>query len=144
MHSHTYTVHRYTHAYMYLHILHNICIHTYINTFIHTCIHTYYMHTHTCINICMHICIHHGRKLRGFGGRSLPKCEVGDGQCIRPPNISRSSVIGSVAKYRVQNSRDREKTDKNRLMTKKKKAHQKFSALKWKLFRKKGHESFCR
>jgi len=34
-----------------------------------------------------------------------PKFEVGDGPCIRPPNIWRSSVIGSVEKYE-QKKRD--------------------------------------
>jgi len=30
-----------------------------------------------------------------------PKLEVGDGPCIRPTNISRSSAIGCVAKVRI-------------------------------------------
>src|SRR6218665_187061 len=44
-----------------------------------------------------------GRGLGGTGGWSLvpPKFEVGDGPCIRPPNILRSTVIGSGAKYKV-------------------------------------------
>ena len=32
-------------------------------------------------------------------GTDSPKFEVGDGLCIRSPNIWRCSVIGSVAKY---------------------------------------------
>jgi len=40
----------------------------------------------------------HGRRLRG----TFPKkIEVGDGPCIRPPNIWRSSVIGCVAKHEL-------------------------------------------
>ena len=43
----------------------------------------------------------HGRRLRGDCGDGTPKFEVGDGPCIRPPNISRSRVIGCVAKYEL-------------------------------------------
>ena len=39
-----------------------------------------------------------GGDLRGERGNGPPKFEVGDSPCIRPPNISRSSVIGCVAK----------------------------------------------
>jgi len=48
-----------------------------------------------------------GRGLGGTGGWSLvpPKFEVGDGPCIRPPNILRSTVIGSGAKYKVTEKR---------------------------------------
>ena len=98
------------------------------------------------------------------GGWSPQKnYEVGDGPCIRSPNISRSSVIGCVSKhelikkgvmeefllfwnrgfyqekgviyvvYRISDSRDRQKTDKIQ------KSHQKLLALKWKCFYKKGH-----
>jgi len=49
--------------------------------------------------------IEHGRRLRSTG-RTAPKFnnnnnnkfEVEDGPCIRPPNISRSSLIGCVRK----------------------------------------------
>jgi len=34
-------------------------------------------------------------------GDGPPKFEVGDSLCIRPPNISRSSVIGCVRKYEL-------------------------------------------
>src|SRR6218665_1752075 len=43
----------------------------------------------------------HGRRLRGDWGDSPPKFEAGDGPCIRPPYISRSSFIGWVGKYEV-------------------------------------------
>src|SRR6218665_3909425 len=36
-----------------------------------------------------------------LGGRSPPKFEMGAGLCIRPPNISRSSVIGCVSKLKL-------------------------------------------
>ena len=39
-----------------------------------------------------------GRRPRGTGGRP-PKFEMGDGPCIRPPNILRSSVVGCAQKY---------------------------------------------
>ena len=35
-----------------------------------------------------------GGDLGRTGGRSPPKFEVGDGPCIGPPNILRSSVVG--------------------------------------------------
>src|SRR6218665_3950939 len=88
-----------------------------------------------------------GGDLEGTGERS-PKFEVGNGPCIRPPNIFRSSVTASVAKYEltkkrcqrgnvcseievfikkrviyviyeISDSRDRQKTDKIWSMTKK-------------------------
>jgi len=37
----------------------------------------------------------------GGWGRSPPKFEVGDGPCIRPSNILRSSVIECEAKYEL-------------------------------------------
>jgi len=40
----------------------------------------------------------HGRRPRGTGERSASKFEVGDGPCIRPPNIL-SSVVGCARKY---------------------------------------------
>src|SRR6218665_2073776 len=40
-----------------------------------------------------------GRRTRGTGGQSPPKFEVGDGPCIRLPNILRSSVVGCARKY---------------------------------------------
>jgi len=40
-----------------------------------------------------------GGDLGGTGGWSPSNFEVGDGPCIRPPNISRSGVTGCVAKY---------------------------------------------
>ena len=39
-----------------------------------------------------------GRRPRGTGGRS-PKLWSGDGPCIRPPNILRSSLVGWALKY---------------------------------------------
>ena len=43
-----------------------------------------------------------GGDLAGPGGTgSPPKFEMGDGPCIRPPNIWRSSVIGCVQKYEL-------------------------------------------
>ena len=36
-----------------------------------------------------------------LGGTVPLKFEVGDGPCIRPPNISRSSVMGCAGKYEV-------------------------------------------
>src|SRR6218665_2481416 len=53
-----------------------------------------------------------------YGGRSLPKFEVGDGPCIRPPNIWRSSVTGCVCKYELS----------------KKRCNQGIFFLKWRLF----------
>ena len=35
------------------------------------------------------------------GRRSPQESEVGDGPCIRPPNILRSTVIGCEAKYEL-------------------------------------------
>ena len=44
----------------------------------------------------------HGGDLGGTGGRSPKKCMWGrDGPCNRSPNISRSSVIGCVRKYKL-------------------------------------------
>ena len=43
----------------------------------------------------------HARRLTGIGRTVPQKFEVGDGPCIRPPNISRSSVIGCVWKYQL-------------------------------------------
>ena len=40
-----------------------------------------------------------GGDLGATGGTVPPKFEVGDGPCIRHPNILRSSVIGCVFKY---------------------------------------------
>jgi len=37
----------------------------------------------------------------GGTGDGLPKFEVGDGSCIRPPNIWRNSVKGREGKYEV-------------------------------------------
>ena len=37
----------------------------------------------------------------GTGGRPSPKFEVGDGPCIRHPNVLRSIVIGCEAKYEL-------------------------------------------
>ena len=47
----------------------------------------------------------HGRRHRGDWGDGPPKFEVGDGPCIRPPNILRSSVCRMRAKNtnRVKN-----------------------------------------
>src|SRR6218665_363956 len=42
-----------------------------------------------------------GGDLEGTGGRSFQKIEVGDGSCIRLPNIWRSSVIVCVRKYEL-------------------------------------------
>ena len=43
---------------------------------------------------------HHRRRLRGDWGDAPQKIRGGgDGQCIRSPNILRSSVIGCVSKY---------------------------------------------
>jgi len=42
-----------------------------------------------------------GRDLGEDWGTVPPKFEVGDDPCIRPPNISRSSVIGGVEKYEL-------------------------------------------
>src|SRR6218665_2713032 len=43
----------------------------------------------------------------GVTGEDGPpkKCKVGDGLCIRPPNISRSSVIGCALKYEMTKER---------------------------------------
>ena len=46
-----------------------------------------------------------GRRPRGTGGRPPPKFEVGDGPCIRPPNILRSSVVGCARKYEQSKER---------------------------------------
>src|SRR6218665_2638408 len=40
-----------------------------------------------------------GGDLGGAGGRFPKKLEVGDGPCIRSPNILRSSVVGCTRKY---------------------------------------------
>jgi len=40
------------------------------------------------------------RRLEGLG-TALPKFEVGDGPCIRLPNILRSTVIGCEANYEL-------------------------------------------
>jgi len=42
-----------------------------------------------------------GDSIGGTGGTFLPKFKVGDGPCIRPPNIWRSSVMGFAGKYEV-------------------------------------------
>ena len=42
---------------------------------------------------------HHRRRPRRTGGDGPKKFEVGDGPCIRPPNILRSSVAGCARKY---------------------------------------------
>ena len=42
-----------------------------------------------------------GGNLGGTGKTVPQKCEVGDGPCICPPNILRSSVIGCAAKYEL-------------------------------------------
>jgi len=36
-----------------------------------------------------------------LGGTVPLKCEVGDGPCIRPPNILRSTVIGCEGNYEL-------------------------------------------
>ena|SRR6218665_116471 len=46
-----------------------------------------------------------GRKPRETGGTVPPKFEVGDGPCIRPPNILRSSVVGCARKYEKSKKR---------------------------------------
>jgi len=48
-----------------------------------------------------------GGDLGGTGGTVLPQFEVGDGPCIRPPNIliSRPTVIGCEAKYELSKKR---------------------------------------
>src|SRR6218665_3084438 len=96
-----------------------------------------------------------GGNLGETEGRSPPKFEVGDGPCIRPPNILRSSVVGCARKYEkskkgvfvvrkgsctkghvrhlTKQSEDPEKSVKIRTtwsMTKK--GHEKFLPLKWK------------
>ena len=45
-----------------------------------------------------------GGDLGGTGG-TPPKFEVGDGPCIRPPNILRSTIMGSEAKYELTKKR---------------------------------------
>jgi len=40
-----------------------------------------------------------GGGLKGSGGTVPPKSDVGDGPCIRRPNILRSSVVGCARKY---------------------------------------------
>jgi len=41
-----------------------------------------------------------GGDLRGIRGNGPPqKCEVGDGPCIRPPNISVPPIFGEVVLY---------------------------------------------
>src|SRR6218665_1415105 len=57
------------------------------------------LRTRPTFNRSLMVSVAHGRKPRGTGGTVPPKFEVGDGPCIRPPNISRSSVIGCVLKY---------------------------------------------
>src|SRR6218665_1705199 len=48
----------------------------------------------------------HGRRLREGLGDGPPKnLRWTDGPCIRPPNISRSSVIESMAKYKLTKKR---------------------------------------
>ena len=47
-----------------------------------------------------------GGNLGGLGGRSPPKkIEVGDGPCIRSPNILRSTVMGCKAEYEMTKKR---------------------------------------
>src|SRR6218665_2950885 len=99
-----------------------------------------------------------GGNLGGWG-TVPPKFEVGDGPCIRPSNILRSSVVGCVRKYekskrdvflvrkglctisnKVKIRKIREKRWKIRKtwsMTKRKKGHQKFLPRKWKFYPKK-------
>ena len=47
----------------------------------------------------------HGLRLRGNWGDGFPKIWNGDGPCIRPPNILRSTVIGCEAKYELTKKR---------------------------------------
>ena len=42
-----------------------------------------------------------GGDLGGSGGMVHPKFEVRERQCIRPPNILRTTVIGCEAKYEL-------------------------------------------
>jgi len=51
--------------------------------------------------MCTRIHARMGGDLGGVRGTVPTKFEVGDGPCIRPPNISKSSVIGCVSKYEV-------------------------------------------
>ena len=106
----------------------------------------------------------HGRMGGDLGGLGavLPKFEVGDGPCIRPSNISWSSVIGCVWKYELSKKSCHEGIFCSGIEVFRKKAicviyykisdskkrqkrntvdigHQKFSALKWKFFPKEGH-----
>src|SRR6218665_346665 len=70
---------------------------TYTHTHTHTHTHTYtHTHTHT---IYTHAIYTQGRKPREDGGRFPPKLRLGEGPCIRPPNILRSSVVGCARKY---------------------------------------------
>src|SRR6218665_1110898 len=52
-------------------------------------------------NINLNVYYTHGRRLWGDWGTVPKKFEVGDGPCIRPPNILRNSVVGCVRKYEL-------------------------------------------
>ena len=100
-----------------------------------------------------------GRKHRGTGGTVPPKFEVGDGPCIRPPNILRSSVVGCARKHKKSkqwcfsceervmfegscttfNKVKIRKISSKNLVDDYKKSHQKFLRLKWKFFQKIPH-----
>src|SRR6218665_712954 len=47
-----------------------------------------------------------GGDLGGTGGAVPKKFEMGDGPCIRTPNILRSSVVGCVRKYQQSKKRN--------------------------------------
>jgi len=109
----------------------------------------------------------HGRKPRGYWKDSPPKTlRWGDGPCIRPPNILRSSVAGCARKYEqskkrchqgimfwnrafsreerviydISQSKDMGNLKKHGRWLKKR--HHKFWTWKWKFFPKKRH-SLC-
>jgi len=71
---------------------------------IHACSYvSMYVRMYPCMFVCIHVCscVCMGGDLQETDGRSLQNLRWGDGQCIRPPNIWRSSVMGCAGKYEV-------------------------------------------
>ena len=82
-------------------------------------------------------CSSTGGDLGRLGDGPPKNLRWGVGPCIRPHNILRTTVAGCEANYEL--------TKKNGLW---KKGHKKFSGVKWKIFRRKGHsevwpDKFC-